>query len=176
MIDSRSASTALNKYKGIQQFFNYLLECEEIGRHPMEKFSQPDTPDKLAPVVSDDVLARLLDTCRGKSYRDRRDMAIIRLFLDTGARLTEVANLKLADVDLHRDGVLVHGKGNRQRFVPFGECTGQAISRYLRTRSRHRAADSPYLFLAERGREPLKPNGIKISTQSPVGRVMLVAC
>lgn len=162
MIDSRSASTALNKYKGVQQFFNYLLECGEIDRHPMEKLSQPDTPDKLVPVVSDDELTRLLETCRGKSYRDRRDMAIIRLFLGTGARLTEVANLKLADVDLRRDGVLVQGKGDRQRFIPFGERTGQAISRYLRTRSRHPAADSPYLFLAERGREPLKPNGIKI--------------
>ncbi len=162
MIDSRSASTALNKYKGVQQFFNYLLECEEIDRHPMEKLSQPDTPNKLVPVVSDDELTRLLDTCRGKSYRDRRDMAIIRLFLDTGARLTEVANLKLADVDLRRDGVLVQGKGDRQRFIPFGERTGQAISRYLRTRNRHPATDSPYLFLAERGQEPLKPNGIKI--------------
>jgi site-specific recombinase XerD len=110
MIDSRSASTALNKYKGVQQFFNYLLECEEIDRHPMEKLSQPDTPDKLVPVVSDDELSRLLETCRGKNYRDRRDMAIIRLFLDTGARLTEVANLKLADVDLRRDGVLVQGR------------------------------------------------------------------
>ena len=120
-----------NKYKGVQQFFNYLLKCEEIDRHPMEKLSQPDTPDKLVPVVSDNELTRLLETCGGKSYCNRRDVAIIR-------------------------------KGDRQRFIPFGERTGQAISRYLRTRSRHRAADSPYLFLAERGREPLKPNGIKI--------------
>lgn len=162
MIDSRSASTALNKYKGIQQFFNYLAECEEIDRHPMDKLSQPDTPTKLIPILTDEEIAQLLDTCRGKTYSQRRDTAIIRLFLDTGARLSEIASLQLDHLDLKRDGILVHGKGDRQRFIPFGERTGQALSRYLRTRSRHPAADLPHLFLAERGREPLKPNGIKI--------------
>lgn len=162
MIDTRSASTALNKYKCVQQFFNYLVECEEIDRHPMDKLSQPDTPTKLVPILSDDEIAQLLETCRGKTYSQRRDTAIIRLFLDTGARLSEIATLQLDDLDLKRDGILVRGKGDRQRFVPFGDRAGQAMSRYLRARTRHPAADLPYLFLAERGRDPLKPNGIKI--------------
>ncbi|OXM54455.1 site-specific integrase [Amycolatopsis alba] len=162
MIDTRSASTALNKYKGVQQFFNYLVEGEEMDRHPMDKLSQPDTPAKLIPVLSDDEIVSLLETCRGKTYSDRRDTAIIRLFLDTGARLSEIAGLQVDNLDLKRDGILVHGKGDRQRFVPFGERAGQAMSRYLRVRSRHPAADLPDLFLAERGRKAFKPNGIKI--------------
>ncbi len=110
MIDTRSASTALKKYKGIQQFFNYLVECEEIDRHPMDKLSQPDTPTKLVPILSDEEIARLLEACRGKTYSQRRDTAIIRLFLDTGARLTEVASLQLDNVDLKRDGTSFAGK------------------------------------------------------------------
>ncbi|RSN22037.1 integrase [Streptomyces sp. WAC 05977] len=162
MIDTRSASTALNKYKGVQQFFDYLVESEEMDRHPMDRLSQPDTPTKLIPVLSDEEIAALLATYRGKTYRERRDTAIIRLFLDTGARLIEIAGLQVGDVDLKRDGILVRGKGDRQRFIPIGERAGQAMSRYLRARSRHSAADLPDLFLAERGHEPIKPNGIKI--------------
>jgi integrase/recombinase XerC len=84
MIETRSASTALNKYKALQQFFNYLEDEEEISRHPMRRMPQPKKTKKLIPVVPDDELAALLATCDGKSFRDRRDTAIIRLLLDTG--------------------------------------------------------------------------------------------
>ncbi|WP_101440365.1 phage integrase N-terminal SAM-like domain-containing protein [Amycolatopsis echigonensis] len=74
MIQTRSASTALNKYKALQQFFNYLLDAEEIDRHPLAKLSQPTTTEKIIPVVGDEQLAELLETGKGKTFRDRRDM------------------------------------------------------------------------------------------------------
>jgi site-specific recombinase XerD len=162
MIDTRSASTALNKYKSLQQFFKYLLDEEENDRHPMAKLTQPNQPEKLVPVLSDDELTSLLDTCKGKTFAARRDTAIIRLLLDTGARLSEISTLTLDNVDLKRDLVIVRGKGDLQRAIPFGERTGQALARYLRTRTRHKAAELPHLFLAERGHKPLSPNGVKI--------------
>jgi site-specific recombinase XerD len=111
MIETRSASTALNKYKGLQQFFRYLVDEEEMPRHPMQRIAQPSTPQKLIPVVADDELTALLGTCAGKSFLERRDAAIIRLLMDTGARLAEITLLDVDDVDLKRDLVLVHGKG-----------------------------------------------------------------
>lgn len=162
MIETRSASTALNKYKALQQFFNYLLGEEEIARHPMQRMPQPSTPEKLIPVVEDDELGVLLATCSGKAFRDRRDTVIIRLLLDTGARLSEIALLDVDDVDLRRDLVLVRGKGNKQRGIPFGERTGQALTRYLRVRAKHRGSGGPALFLSDRGTGRLAPNGIKI--------------
>jgi site-specific recombinase XerD len=71
MIETRSASTALNKYKGLQQFFRYLVEDEEMTRHPMDRIRQPTQPEKLVPVVADDELSALLATCAGKSFADR---------------------------------------------------------------------------------------------------------
>lgn len=162
MIDTRSAATALNKYKGLQQFFKYLLDEEEITRHPMDRIPQPSTPEKLIPIVGDDELTALLETCSGKSFLDRRDTAIIRLLMDTGARLSEITLLDLDDVDLKRDLVRVQGKGDKQRAIPFGEKTGQALTRYLRVRAKHKSADLPALFLPDRGRRRLAPNGVKI--------------
>jgi len=43
MIETRSASTALNKYKGLQQFFRYLVDEGEMSRHPMDRIRQPST-------------------------------------------------------------------------------------------------------------------------------------
>lgn len=162
MIETRSASTAVNKYKGLQQFFRYLVDEEEMTRHPMERIPQPTTPQKLVPIVVDDELTALLATCSGKSFLDRRDTAIIRLLLDTGGRLAEITLVDVGDVDLRRDSVLVHGKGSKDRAIPFGEKTGQALTRYLRVRAKHRGAESPALFLPERGRRRLAPNGVKI--------------
>jgi integrase/recombinase XerC len=162
MIETRSASTALNKYKSLQQFFRYLVDEEEMSRHPMARIPQPSVPQKLVPVVADDELSALLATCSGKSFIDRRDTAIIRLLMDTGARLSEVTLLDVDDLDLRLDLIRVRGKGDKQRAVPFGEKTGQALTRYLRVRARHKAANSSALFLRERGVARLEPNGVKI--------------
>ncbi|MER5219671.1 site-specific integrase [Streptomyces flaveus] len=52
MIETRSASTALNKHKGLQQFFKWLMLDEgEIDRSPMERVRQPKMPQKLVPVI-----------------------------------------------------------------------------------------------------------------------------
>jgi len=163
MIQTRSAATALNKHKGLQQFFKWLmLEEEEIDRSPLERVRQPKTPQKLIPVIRDDDTKRLLEARRGKGFVQLRDEAIIRLLYNTGARLSEVGNLMVADVDLATESVHFHGKGAKDRRVRFGAKTARAISRYLRARAKHRGCDLPNLWLAERGARPLTPNGIKI--------------
>ena len=86
MIETRSAASAVNKYKVLQQFYGYLLDEEEINRHPLERIRLPTTEEKLVPVVADDDMTSLLATCKGKGFIDRRDTALIRLFFDTGGR------------------------------------------------------------------------------------------
>lgn len=66
MVETRSASTALNKHKSLQQFFKWLLEEDEIARSPMVRVKQPKTPQKLIPVIRDDDTKRLLEACRGR--------------------------------------------------------------------------------------------------------------
>ncbi|CCH29342.1 Phage integrase family site specific recombinase [Saccharothrix espanaensis DSM 44229] len=163
MIESRSAATALNKHKGLQQFFKWLwLDEEEIERSPMERVRQPKVTRRLIPVIRDEDTGRVLATCKGKEFVHLRDEAIIRLYYNTGARLSEVGDLRLEDVDLDRDTVVYRGKGGKERRVRFGPRTGRALSRYLRARDRHVAAGLPDLWLAERGRRALAPNGIKL--------------
>jgi integrase/recombinase XerC len=163
MIETRSAATALNKHKGLQQFFKWLGDDEEVIDHsPMDRVRQPKTPKKLIPIMRDGETEKLLSACKGKTFVKLRDEAIIRLYYNTGARLAEVGNLDLEDIDMTTESVLYHGKGSKDRRVRFGPKTARALSRYLRARAKHKGAHLPNLWLAERGARPLAPNGIKI--------------
>jgi len=69
--------------------------------------------------------------CAGKDYEARRDLAMPMMLLDTGARREEIAAMRLSGVDFELDVVHVHGKGGRQRALPFGRKTAVALDRYL---------------------------------------------
>lgn len=162
IIATRSASTGVNKRKGLQQFFKWLVEEEELHRSPVDRVKRPLTPTRLVPVLDDADTKKLLDACKGRDFMSLRDEAIIRLYYNTGARLSEVANLKVEDIDLATDSVRYYGKGGKQRQVRVGPKTARALSRYLRARAKRSGAHLPHVWLAERGGQPLLANGIKI--------------
>ena len=91
VLDRTSASTAAGHYRRLQQLFRWLDEEGEIGGSPMARMKPPAIPEVPVPVLDEDALRRLLDACRGKTFEQRRDLAIISLFADTGMRLAELA-------------------------------------------------------------------------------------
>ncbi len=137
MVTTRSAATALNKHKGLQQFFKWLVVEEEMERSPIDRMRQPKTGERLVPIIRDSDTKKVLDTCKGSGFTNARDEAIIRLLYNTGARLAEVTGLQVDDVDLNLDSAHYLGKGARDRRVRFGPRTGRALSRYIRARSAH---------------------------------------
>jgi site-specific recombinase XerD len=152
LLARRTASTAATYYKILKVLYGWLVDEEELEADPMAKMKPPIVPVNPVPVVPADGLKRLFAACAGKSFEARRDTALIMLLLDTGARRAEMAGLKLTDVDLDLDVLLVLGKGRRERTLPFGRKAGEALDRYLRARSRHRQAELPWLWLGQRGR------------------------
>jgi site-specific recombinase XerD len=148
----RTASTAATYYKPLKLLYAWLAEEQEIPADPMRRMKRPMVPDKPVPIVPADGLKRLFRACAGNTFEARRDTALLMLLLDTGARRDEMAGLKLADVDLELDVLLVLGKGRRERTLPYGRKAGEALDRYLRARSRHKDAELPWLWLGKRGR------------------------
>jgi integrase/recombinase XerC len=161
MIATRSAATANVAYRALQQWFKWMVAEEEIDRSPMERTCPPFVPEKVVPVLSVEQIRSLLDSCAGREFTQVRDIAIIRLLLDSGGRLGEVAGLGVADLDFEMDVAHAVGKGRRPRALPFGDKTGAALSRYLRVRARENQAARPELWLAEKNRGPLLAGGIK---------------
>jgi site-specific recombinase XerD len=151
-------ATAANRYRALGTFFRWLVEEGEIAVSPMAKMRPPTVPEEPPAVLTEAQLTRLLRTCDGTEYPDRRDLAIILLLLDTGMRLGELAGLAVEDLDLDLNVARVLGKGRRPRACPFGKKAARALDRYLRARARHRDADRPQLWLGRAG--PMTDNGI----------------
>jgi integrase len=146
-----SPSTAASDFRRLQQVFNWLLDEEEIDNHPMARMSPPHVPETPVPVVSPETVVALLTACRGRSFNDRRDEAIIRVLVDCGVRSDELSGLAVDDVDFDYTVVTVMGKGSRPRSVPFGAKTSESLDRYLRVRRHHKHADNPGMWLGSKG-------------------------
>ena len=140
-------ATASNRYRSLQAFWKWTVGEGEIKVSPMANMNPPTVPEDPPPVLSDDEIRSLIKECEGTDFDDRRDMAIVRLFLDTGGRRAELAGLRVPDIDWTLNVVLVIGKGGRGRACAFGRKTAQALDRYLRARARHSHAESEWLWL-----------------------------
>jgi site-specific recombinase XerD len=144
-------ATAAVRYRSLQQLFKWLTDEGELSTNPMARMRPPAVPEVPVPVVSDDDLKKLLKACEGKDFEDRRDTAILRVFIDTGVRLAECAGIKTEDVDFTSEVIIVTGKGRRPRGTPFGARTAKALDQYLRMRVRHPQASSTAFWVGPKG-------------------------
>jgi len=148
----RKATTAANRYRSLQQLFRWLLDDGEIPSNPMARMRPPKVAEQPVPVFSEEELRRLLKACDGREIEEHRDRAIMLVFIDTGARLAEVTNLRVDEADLDLATLRVTGKGNIERVLPIGAAAVKAIDRYWRDRARRADAASPWLWLGRKGR------------------------
>ena len=160
LLDRRKPATANNRFRGIQAFFKWLADEGEIRHSLMARMKPPRVPEQPPPVLQEAELTALLGTCKmGNALEERRDHAILRVFIDTGARRAEIAGLRFDpqddannDVDLDQGILRVMGKGRRERILPIGNKTVKAIDRYLRIRAQHPQSDLAWLWLGHKGR------------------------
>lgn len=124
-------ATVWTDWKCHHVFLQWCVDEEELPSHPMAKMRTPHQPVVPVPVLAEDDISRLLAACAGHTARDKRDLAILRLALDTGARRGEMAGLHRSNVDLEEGIVRLTGKG-KTRIVPIGAKTITAIDRYVR--------------------------------------------
>ena len=154
-------ATANNRFRALRVFFGWAVEEGEVRSSPMVRMKPPYVPEEPVPVMAADDLRKLLRACEGNGFGERRDMAIIRLFIDSGMRRSELAYLRVEDVDFEMAVAWVTGKGRRPRACPFGAKTARALDRYLRSRAVHSRASSPALWLGWRGHSgPMTDNGV----------------
>jgi integrase len=169
LLEGHRPSTVNNRYRGLQQWFRWMADEDEIDYSPFAKLRPPTVPETPVPVVPVEQIRAVLATCRGRTFVNLRDEAIVRLFCDTGIRVSEMAGLlkdagddqRVPHVDLEQQMVWVLGKGRRFRGVPFGPKTGLAVDRYIRERRKHKLAFRPELWLGEKLVGPLTVSGIE---------------
>jgi site-specific recombinase XerD len=158
------ASSVCVDFRSLQQLYKWLSDEGEIETNPMARMRKPHVSEEPIAIYSDADIAKLLLVSQGKDFSSRRDLAIIRLLIDTGMRRSELAGINLSDLDLKAQTVNVLGKGRRIRQVPFGTKTAVALDRYLRLRNSHKDSALPNLWLGKHG--AVSSNGIYEIVQS----------
>lgn len=147
-------STARSRQLAVRRFSSWLTEEGEIPADPLLGSKPPRLDVKVVDPLTEGELKALIAACAGKELRDRRDEALVRLMLETGARAGEVVGLAVGDVDLAAGVAIVRrGKGGKGRSVPFGSQTARALDRYLRVRRTHRLGSGTLFWLGDRGKE-----------------------
>ncbi|MCX5996969.1 MAG: tyrosine-type recombinase/integrase [Chloroflexi bacterium] len=120
----------------------------------------PRVPKTLIKALNSSEVAKILDEFDGRDFKSVRNRAITMLFIDTGLRLSELANIQLEDINVERQTILVTGKGNKQRMVRFGVRTAKTLWRYISLRNSLNG-HSGALWLEKHGDE-VKPNCIAL--------------
>ncbi len=155
-----SPATARVRQLAVRRFAAWLTEEGELTADPFLGIKAPKLDSTVVEPLTDDELRGLLKACippkgltPAQVLRYRRDEAMLRFMLETGARAGEVVAIELSDLDLPGGTAIIRkGKGGKGRVVPFGPATAQALDRYLRLRRAHRLAASPALWLGDRGK------------------------
>ena len=157
-----SGSYMLRDFTSLRSFYRYVAKREGID-DPMDKLDRPSAGRKRIEILSDAELTKLLATCKGRGFTERRDLALLRLLIDLGARRGEVVNLTVDKVDVDADvpTVLLRGKTGERR-VALGAKAAEALAFYLRVRRTHKDARRPELWLADptQHRGPLGSSGL----------------
>lgn len=153
-------ATAVARQLAVRRYAAWLTEEGELPADPFLGIRAPKLDIKVVEPLTDDELRGLLKACippkgltPAQVLRYRRDEAMLRFMLETGARAGEVVAIEVADLDLPGGTAIIRkGKGGKGRAVPFGPATAQALDRYLRLRRAHCLAASPALWLGDRGK------------------------
>lgn len=160
-LTKNSPATARSRWVGMKSFCRWMELEGELAPTPMANIAPPHVPEKPAEMLTLEQTAALIKGSDGPLLVDRRDVAIISFFPDTGCRLGGVAGLMLDDISLRGREARVVEKGDKERIVPFGASTARHLDRYIRMRNRQPNAHLPNLWLSGKDGKAMSKSAIQ---------------
>ena len=129
-----SSNSMARKLASIKSLYRYLANNKIIPINISRLIKTPRIPKRLPNFLSIKEIKSLLDYPYGDSYKDLRDRLVLELFYSTGIRISELAQIKIKDIDLSNKLIKIKGKGNKERFVIFGSCIVPILNKYIKER------------------------------------------
>ncbi len=143
-----SPTARARKLSALKSFYKYLtIRTRQLQENPVADLEYPKLRKSLPKYLTLEQSSALLQAVSGQNQK--RDYAILMLFLNCGIRRSELVGLNLTDV--YEDRIRVVGKGNKERFVYFGSACRKAIDAYLPERNKKVLTDNRALFGSRNG-------------------------
>jgi len=154
-ISPNSIKRHLSSLRG---FLNFLLKNKIIRKNFAENIRSPKAEKHLPEILQhkDINLLANLDTKKDGYYKNKdlliRDIAIFELFYSSGLRLSELASVKLSNINFNDSTLRVIGKGSKTRIVPIGSKAILAINSWMNIRKKFIKLSSDFLFIGLKGK------------------------
>ncbi|KRL83859.1 tyrosine recombinase XerC [Ligilactobacillus apodemi] len=151
------------KVSSLRAFFHFLMRNGYVKQDPFAYVQIKQNPRRLPRFFYEKELTLLFEETNGNDKLSIRDNALLETLYSTGMRVSECTGLKVNDIDFELKTMLLHGKGRKDRYVPFGSYCDKALKRYL-TKARKPLMEKyhhehEYVFVNHHG-EPITPAGV----------------
>lgn len=159
-------SSQARQMSSLHSFFRFLTRRKFIQIDPTQGIALRRGEKKLPEFFYENELKQVFDSLKGNQPLTVRNLALFELFYATGMRVSEVSNLTLHQIDLNLQTILVHGKGNKDRYVAFDDHTKKSLVKYLEDARPNLLKDDAeqHVFLSNLGK-PLSKRGIEYVMQ-----------
>jgi integrase/recombinase XerD len=138
--------------RAIKAFFGWLYRDEYLDQNKLGNFPLPKVPNLHMPTLTAEQIMKLLSAIDRSTPTGLRNHLMLSILHDTGVRISELLNLRVADIDLLNHVMTVIGKGQKQRYVPFSGDTRKKLKKYMcSVRPQICTSASPYLFVTKDG-------------------------
>lgn len=143
--------TIARKISSLRSFFKYLYSENIIKNNPMTLISNPKLDKKLPKFLNFEEIEKILTIPDIKTPIGIRDSLILEMLYSTGIRVSELVNIKLNDINFYDRKIKILGKGNKERYVFFGQICFEKLNNYLQnSRPLLIKKEIEYLFLNKR--------------------------
>ncbi len=148
-----SARSLARLISALRSFFKFLVLSGFVKKDPASELTTPSTWRSLPKFLTVGEVEVLLRAPDDKKPHGVRDRAMLEVLYGSGLRVSELASLKLAEVNLEDGFLICRGKGGKERIVPLGRSAGGAVGRYLvEVRPLVLSGERDELFLSRRGK------------------------
>ncbi len=127
-----SKSSISRKLSSIRGLYNYLIRENIVSINYFNEVSNPKKDLYLPRFLKREELDKIFSVCDNKSPIEQRDTLVMELLYATGLRVSELVNIKVANIDQKNRTIKVLGKGSKERIVIFNNHTKEAMGIYLR--------------------------------------------
>ncbi|RCW51481.1 MULTISPECIES: site-specific tyrosine recombinase/integron integrase [unclassified Halanaerobium] len=166
IVNDNKAVTRNRKLFAIRSFYKYLLHYGIVNKNPAEAIESSKTDTRLEPIYlklkEAQQFIKAIDEYGG--INRLRDLAIVKLFLYAGLRISELVNLDFDNIDFDDGSIKFYGKGKKERYVPLHNDVILAIRRYMRERNSIKITESDArqaVFISRHGRR-INPRTIQL--------------
>ncbi len=142
-------SSVARHLSALRSFFKYLMREGKVDTNPARTVATPRREKHLPAVMQPADVTALIDQPEGDGPLIVRDRAFLELLYASGLRISELVGIDLDDLELRSRLVKVHGKGSKERIVPFGSKAESALRAWLKVREAD--PDEQAVFVNYRG-------------------------